>query len=40
MDELYNWLLEDSNPAIKYRTQKELLNQKVDKEAAIKWILE
>ena len=26
MDALYKWLLEDSNPAIKYRTQKELLN--------------
>ena len=24
MDALYKWLLEDSNPAIKYRTQKEL----------------
>ena len=27
MDALYEWLLEDSNPAIKYRTQKELLTQ-------------
>src|SRR5574344_3047694 len=40
MDALYKWLLEDSNPAIKYRTQKELLNQNVDNEAVKKWILD
>ena len=40
MDALYKWLLEDGNPAIKYRTQKELLNQNVDNEAVKKWILD
>ena len=40
MDELYEWLLEDSNPAVKYRTQKELLSQNADKTAVVNWILE
>ncbi len=40
MDELYEWLLEDNNPAVKYRTQKELLNQNADKNVVVNWILE
>lgn len=40
MNALYEWLLEESNPAIKYRTQTELLNQQADKTATVNWILE
>ncbi len=40
MTELINWLLEDKNPAVKYRTQTELLGQNGDKRAVIEWITE
>lgn len=36
--EVINWLLEDSNPAIKYRTQTELLGQTADVSQAKEWI--
>lgn len=38
MSEVINWLLEDSNPAVKYRTQTELLGQVGDKELVVAWI--
>ena len=38
MSELINWLLEDSNPAIKWRTQTELMGQRGDKEPVVQWI--
>ena len=38
MSEVINWLLEDSNPAVKYRTQTELLGQVGDKESVVAWI--
>ena len=38
MSEVMNWLLEDSNPAVKYRTQTELLGQDGDKELVANWI--
>ncbi len=34
-----NWLLEDKNPAVKYRTQTELLGQAADNADAKEWIL-
>lgn len=37
-DVIINWLLEDDNPAIKYRTQTELLGQSVDVSESKKWI--
>lgn len=36
--EVINWLLEDSNPAIKYRTQTEILGQTVDVSPAKEWV--
>lgn len=33
-----DWLLEDKNPAIKYRTLTELLNEPADKQPVIEWI--
>jgi len=33
------WLLEDNNPAIAYRTQTEILGQTGDKKPVIKWLL-
>lgn len=36
--EVINWLLEDSNPAIKYRTQTEILGQTVDVTPAKEWV--
>lgn len=36
--EIINWLLEDNNPAIKYRTQTELLGQEADVNKAKDWI--
>lgn len=33
-----DWLLEDNNPAIKYRTQTELLGKTVDNTEAKAWI--
>ena len=32
------WLTADDNPAVKYRTQTELLCEKADKDAAISWL--
>ena len=32
------WLLEDSNPAVKYRTQTELLGEATDKSLVIAWV--
>ena len=37
-DEIINWLLEDDNPAVKYRTQTELSGQSADKTEIIEWI--
>lgn len=37
-NEVINWLLEDNNPAIKYRTQTELLKQSADVNEAKDWI--
>jgi hypothetical protein len=33
-----NWLLEDSNPAVKYRTHTEILGQPADKAEAAAWL--
>lgn len=38
MYDILNWLLEDSNPAVKYRTQTEILNQPRNKEAVVSWL--
>lgn len=38
MSELMNWLLEDSNPAVKWRTQTELMGEMGDKESVVQWI--
>ena len=32
------WLLSDDNPAVKYRTQTELLGQEADKSDVVKWL--
>ncbi len=32
------WLLEDNNPAVKYRTQTEILGKMADKEPVIAWV--
>jgi hypothetical protein len=37
-EKIINWLLDDDNPAIKYRTQTELLDQSVDITQAKAWI--
>lgn len=37
MTELLNWLLDDKNPAIKYRTQTELLGLSVESSDAKQW---
>ena len=38
MDEqAISWLLEDDNPAVKYRTQTEILNEPADKSQAVAW---
>ena len=37
-DSVINWLLEDDNPAIKYRTQTEILGETADKTPVIAWI--
>jgi hypothetical protein len=34
---LIQWLLEDDNPAVKYRTQTELLDEAADKSAVVAW---
>ena len=38
MTELIGWLLEDGNPAVRYRTQTEILHQAGDKESVKNWI--
>jgi len=38
MDNVINWLLEDDNPAVKYRTQTEIIGQSTDKTAVIDWL--
>lgn len=38
MAELINWLLEEDNPAVRYRTQTEILNLPGNKSTVIKWI--
>lgn len=37
-NEVINWLLEDDNPAVKYRTQTEILDQNCDKASVVSWI--
>jgi hypothetical protein len=39
MPEVMNWLLEDNNPAVKYRTQTELLGEVGNKESVVSWII-
>ena len=36
--EVINWLLEDNNPAVKYRTQTELLDETSDISLVKQWI--
>lgn len=36
--EVINWLLEDNNPAVKYRTQAEILGESADASEAKSWI--
>jgi len=36
--DVINWLLEDSNPAVKYRTQTEILGEPTDIEPVISWV--
>ncbi len=38
MSEVIDWLLGDNNPAVKYRTQTELLGESGDKEPIISWL--
>lgn len=38
MSIVLDWLLEDNNPAVQYRTKVELLNEKADKQRVIDWI--
>ena len=37
-DNVINWLLEDNNPAIAYRTKVELLGEKADGSKVIDWL--
>jgi hypothetical protein len=37
-DTIINWLLEESNPAVSYRTKTEILNVTADKTPVINWI--
>ena len=37
-NDVISWLLEDNNPAVKYRTQTEILGEKADKESIISWV--
>lgn len=37
-EQVIEWLLEDSNPAVKYRTQTEILDEPADKEPVITWV--
>lgn len=38
MSELIHWLSEDTNPAVKYRTQTELLGETANKDVVIRWL--
>lgn len=37
-EEVIAWLLEESNPAVRYRTKIEMLNESADKQPVIDWI--
>ncbi|HCA30065.1 MAG TPA: hypothetical protein DEP23_11105 [Ruminococcaceae bacterium] len=37
-NDVINWLLEDNNPAMKYRTMTEILGESADKEPVIAWL--
>lgn len=37
-NDIIDWLMDDSNPAIKYRTQTELLDMQIDRSTTKKWI--
>jgi hypothetical protein len=37
-NQVIEWLLGDDNPAVKYRTQTEILGQSADRNAAMQWI--
>jgi hypothetical protein len=37
-DNVIAWLTEDTHPAVKYRTQTELLGQTADKAPVVKWL--
>lgn len=37
-NDIVNWLLEDDNPAVKYRIQTEILGEKADKDPIIAWV--
>lgn len=37
-NEVIDWLLEDNNPAVKYRTLTELLGEQAEKEPVISWL--
>jgi hypothetical protein len=37
-NDVINWLLEDKNPVIEYRTRKELLNEKANNLKVIEWV--
>ena len=39
-DKVISWLLEDDNPAVKYRTQTEILGQVGNKSSVIKWLID
>ena len=36
--DVIQWLLEDDNSAVKYRTQTELLGEAADKSPVIEWV--
>lgn len=38
-NKIITWLLEDDNPAVRYRTQIEILEQSGDKSPVIKWLI-
>lgn len=37
-NDVIQWLLEDENPAVKYRTQTELLGETADKALVVSWV--
>lgn len=39
MSDIINWLLEDDNPAVKYRTQTEILGKRGDRSSVKPWVL-